>query len=239
MVSMTKKDTGSVIFLIFLAIFLFGALTYMFVKSSRTGDIVSLTEDKAAIYAGELLNYTSAIREGIDRMMLLHGVKDYQFDFETGYEDFVRNSANTACTTNKCRLFHPEGGAVKPRLIPINFWDTTSQVYTTNSQPVLNEIQFYTVSVPGVGTSADELVLMIPGLNLDICKVINQKMSGISPSTSLGQDIYTDWTEYNGNLTTFPTSGASIDPAMYAGKKTFCIGHSTQNQLFISVMLER
>lgn len=232
-----KAECGNVVFIILLGIFLFGLLTFSVTKTTQTGEVEALSEDKAALYAAEIMQYANAIKEGVGRMQLMHGVKEHEFDFGTGFDDYVRNGTNTTCTTNKCRLFHPEGGAVKPRLIPTEWFDPESIVVVTPSPNILNEVHFYSVAVNGVGTDEDELVLVIIGLHRDICDHINLKMANITGSPD--HVSYGDWEIWDGPYTSFPNATGSISPAMYEGQKTFCTRHSTMVRNFVHVLIER
>lgn len=234
-----STQRGNVVFIILLGIFLFGLLTFSVTKTTRTGEVEALAEDKAALYAGEVLQYANAIKEGVARMKLMHGVKDHEFDFGTGFEDYVSYGENTTCTTNKCRLFHPEGGAVKPRLIPTEFFNPSTPPVNPLVPSVLNEIRFYAVAVNGVGTPDDELVMAILGLNPQICEHINFKMAGIPYGTAPDNDVYGDWISWSGPYTSFPNAAGNVGPAMFNGQKTFCMGHSNYKDVFVHVLIER
>jgi hypothetical protein len=231
-----RKSDGSIIFLILIAIFLFGALTYMYLKSSRTTDYLALEEDKAALYASEIVNYANALKEGVNRMKLLHGVDAYQIDYYANAENYVLGNNNANCTSNKCRLFHPEGGAVKPRIIDKEFYDLTTDIEETN---VFQKTSFWSVAIEGVGTDADDIVLTLFGIHPEICKNINKKFSDIEPSVMLPQIAYGSWIRLHGNINQFPDSTYTINDALYAGHKTFCVGHSNHNQVFVHVLVER
>jgi hypothetical protein len=233
-----KATSGNVLFIILLGVFLFGALTFSVTKTTKNDTNGTLSEDQAAIAAAEVLQYANAIKEGIQRMQLLHDVKDHEIDVATNVDEFVVGAANNTCTSTKCQLFHPEGGAIKPRLIPTNFYSPDSNVIVNNLQSQLNEISFYSVEIEGNGENGrNELIMTIIGLHPDICDHINFKMAGISGAPD--NDVYGDWDHYTGTLTSFPDGSGEINPAMYENKKTFCIGHSNQQRIFIHVLLER
>ncbi len=227
---------GNVLFLILIAVALFAALSYAVTQSSRSSGDGGLDKDKAKLAASDLLQYAVSIEQAVNRMQVVGRVPEHGLDFSAGSN--IKNTANTACTTNYCKVFHPDGGGAVARLTDEKYLDTTSPMYISSpSNARMPEVRV--VSVPQVGSEADDLILFIPSLKAEICYIINEKMGILPYGTTPPQDIYGDTDLYQGNLTAFPSVTGQIDPAPMAGKRSFCIGHTNTNTIFIHVLMAR
>ncbi|PZP54594.1 MAG: hypothetical protein DI586_09395, partial [Micavibrio aeruginosavorus] len=78
---------------------------------------------------------------------------------------------------------------------------------TLNPTAVRPGISFRSMEVLNVGTSLPDVLLMITGINLDICKAINKKLNGLTAVPNQG--VGTIGT-YSGTLTDYPTSSGAV-----------------------------
>ena len=178
---MGHPHRGNILFLILLAVVLFAALSYAVTQSTRGGGN-DASNEKGQSQAADMLNYFAQLDAAVQRMMLTGGVKDYELNFYYQSPDrYVASpNDNPNCTESRCRVFDPAGGAVAGRT-----FDNYMRV-----GPVAPRI--YYVSVPGVGTSAPDIVYQQGGINSKICLEINRKM-GLTDSIN-GVDM----TSHNG-----------------------------------------
>lgn len=120
---MTKNQSaerGNVLFLILIAVALFAALSYAVTSATRGGSD-SGSGEKAQLQAASILNYQTALKVAVDRMVI-SGVSPDDIDFtrpsDAGF--------NTAPYTRK--IFHPQGGGVSYQNLA--FRDLTPLEYT-------------------------------------------------------------------------------------------------------------
>lgn len=230
-----KTQRGNVLFLILIAVALFAALSYALTQSSRSG-ADGLPKDKAKLAASDILQYATSMEQAVNRMQLIGRVPEHGFDFS--FAGVIQNNANTTCTTNACRVFHPDGGGVTPRLTDEKYIDKTSGMYIADSA-LARRPEIRVISVPGVGSDEDDLVLYIFSLKPEICYIINEKMGIATYGTTPPSEVYGDTTTYQGTLTAFPSVAGQIDPASLYGKRSFCVSHTNANTIFLHVLMAR
>jgi len=185
-----SRHRGNILFLILLAVVLFAALAYA-VTSSMRGGGKDAGNEKASTQASSLLNYFTEMSSAVQRMMLTGNVKDYELNF---YYQKVSNfiyggNDNSNCTESRCRVFDPAGGSVTGRdLSPFVRSPSTSVADTVNTGRIIY------VNIPGVGTSAPDVVMFVGGVTEKICNDINARFG------------------YNGPIynSTYPSNGSTI-----------------------------
>lgn len=159
------RERGNILFLILLAVVLFAALAYAVTSSMRGGGTNAGTETTQALMS-ELLNYYAELNGAVQRMMLIDDVKDYQLSFRMTDRDYITGaSGNPNCTSNKCRIFHPEGGGISGKNIA---------KFRENKVDTYSQRVFY-YSVPGAGTEKPDIVLITYGASYELCRALNAK----------------------------------------------------------------
>ena len=110
--SANKKERGSVLFIILLAVALFAALSYAVTSSTRsTGGDAS--KETNALNAAQMVQYTSVLDNQLMRMRISNNCDPSQISFENSlaYVSSVSNYTNPSAPSNKtCHLFDPAGG---------------------------------------------------------------------------------------------------------------------------------
>lgn len=169
-----QNQNGNVLFLILIAVALFGALSFVVIQSSR--GVTETGKDSAKIQASEILNYVSALQQAVLRMRMIGQVEDENFCFasdswEAGGEYNYYNHAD--CTDTKNRVFHPDGGGVSwmapdPAWMDASLstsWSYTRWIYTGD------------IAVENVGTTEPELIAFLGPITKELCIEINENFS--------------------------------------------------------------
>jgi hypothetical protein len=168
-----KSQRGNALFLILIAVALFGALSYAITTSSRGGGS-SIARETTQLKASQMVQYAQAVRSGVQKMVLFGTpVASINPWWDSGQE--------TA-------LFSRAGGGV------------TKQTANVGAAGLPNETADYYFSMPsdnvavsGVGTAAPEMLMVVQfRLNaegLSLCQAINNvlKISGV-PGSAIGPD---------------------------------------------------
>ncbi len=167
---------GSALFIILVGVVLFAALSYTVAQMMRGGNPAIITEEKARLYADELLNYARALRQATQNVKI-NGCPDLSISFEapnlTGY-------GHTPAATDGCKIFHEAGGAVN-YLVPSQDW--LDMIYSP--APLRGEWLFATgACVPGVGNAVagcqadsvdnEALVALLLFLRKEVCIKVNE-----------------------------------------------------------------
>lgn len=173
-------ERGNVLFIILIGVALFGALSFavsnMMRGGSGTGNIVS--EEKAALYAGEILDYARGVRQAVQDLRISNGCGESDISFENSVETGYANGSNT-----ECQVFHSDGGSLQWVSPHADFNDGSEWIFAGTNV------------VDGVGSSAPDLVMILRNINAQICSELNE-ISGISV---LGSDAGIDFTKFQGS----------------------------------------
>lgn len=155
-----NSERGNVIFYVFLAVALFGALSFAVSQSGRdSGDSAVLQQNR--LRATDIIDYGDTVAKGVG-MLRLRGTTLSTIKF-----------SSTGTTEND--VFSVDGGG-------INYRNPSSDVTTTGTE----SYQILTGNaVLGVGTtcttgSCVELLLVLGKVKLPVCTAINQ-LGGINP----------------------------------------------------------
>lgn len=98
---------GNALFLILIAVALFGALSYAITQSGRGGG--NIAREEAMIKQARLENYQAAITAAVMRLTLPGTCTAAQISYETP----AGANANPSAPSDKsCHIFHPNGGGV-------------------------------------------------------------------------------------------------------------------------------
>ncbi len=204
--------SGNVLFLILIAVALFAALTYAISSTSRGGGDTS--SDSHRIAASQIVAYAGSVQAALERMRVSRNLQLEQIE----YSPVSTVSRNSACTSNACRLYHPEGGGVIPMPPPAS---SRYDVMSSSSA----EYKILLGSVTNVGTNANDIILVVQGLKTEVCEEINKKLDIASPvpaGISFGGGGSVDFLSHNnwatpGQLT--PTAYEIGEEAVPAAEK--------------------
>lgn len=181
-----RTQRGNILFLILLAVVLFAALSYAVTQSMRGGGKDGGSES-ADLAAAEILQWFAAVDTAVMRMHVVGGIayEDMSFAYNSlsssggalsGY------SHSTRCTSNRCRVFLPEGGGVPP---PI-FTEHGAQGTALNGFVAEGYMyQLTTMPWPGAGTDLNDIVMPFNFMKAEICDAINKRI-GISERPTSG-----------------------------------------------------
>jgi hypothetical protein len=175
---MTKQQ-GNVLFLILIAVALFAALSYAITGSSRSGGD-QITDTKARIAAGQLIQYLGDIEKAVTRVMLINGCNDRMISFERAPfdgsdPDFVNNNAPSDF---RCHIFHPQGGGVPFVEIEEEWLD--SQFNSSSNYKeygISGRFQLYNYGTDCEANECMDLVAFVPFIKKTICEKIQEKFN--------------------------------------------------------------
>lgn len=162
-----RNEDGNVLFLILIAVVLFAALTYAVVDSNRGGE-TDVSKEKGELSAGEILNKVTAMQTVITRLMIANGCDDVNISFENavvaGYDN------DDAPDDNSCHVFNVSGGAMSWEDAPEKANDGSDWRFVANRVGKADNSE-------NVGTSAQDLVMLLPNVTSNICNSINESMN--------------------------------------------------------------
>lgn len=239
------KEQGNVLFLILIAVALFAALSYAITQSSRSSGN-SINKETAETKAAALIQYANLMASEVQRARLGDNIADHGFDFHDGAGPSNSN-ANANCTNEKCRMFNsPNPG----RMSSVKFDESYIDPRYRARSPFYGggegqETRFLSIQVVDIGTTENDLVLVIYGISPEICRAVNRQLwkEDVYPNEFYGTETF-----YSGTLSSFPTGIAvfgeeSNNNYYWKAKNAGCIGRENISQPyggdFYFVIMER
>ena len=185
-------QSGSALFYIFIAIALFGALSFAVANIMRSGS--SKPNNEARILeATDIIQYGDALKRGIHAMRI-RSVDDTQISFES--PQLAGYSPHASCSTDSCRVFRPAGGGVT-YMPPAESWMDiagSGALYKTWFFPAGVCVEGAGAGGSGCASDGDDnedLVAILPWVKHDVCVQINTQLgvanvAGEPPQASAG-----------------------------------------------------
>ncbi len=213
-----NRQEGNVLFLILIAVALFGALAFALMESSRsTGQDVDY--ETVRLEAGQVTSEASAVKQAVQRMVVT-GTSPASITFtdaatqnDVFYSGYATNvspppaACNSACT----------GWVYK------SFTDMTHGLF-----------------VGGVGTDAPEIIAVLPNVYDDVCDQI-QKGLGFSSMTPPVQDTTAfDWTNITNTISQpggLKGSASTVWAPTLTGQDFACVNNLNTGYFYYHVLL--
>lgn len=228
-----KYQKGNALVLVLIGVGLFAALSYAFTMSGR--DNHSIDDDKAYLYAGQIINYMAAIKAEVTQLRMVDEIDLYDINFgndNTGYSGNPVYMNNPNCTVlSECSVFAERGG----NLTSTAFYDAADLPMPASGHPIPGQVRFYNQFIQGVGTSTQpEIIMAITGLRDEVCDAINKKL-GIELASNVGSAGFSNvgsktyWVKLTDSTNQLP--GPVTE---FIGEKAFCvkIAHSYYGNIF-------
>lgn len=218
---MPRHDRGNILFLILLAVVLFAALAYA-VTSSMRGGGRDASQESLTAQASSILNYFAQMDAALLRMQMTGDMKIQNISLGNdkkmlGGVIVLNNQHNANCTTNVCRVFHPEGGGVS--LMNFEKYAVQNPTSWTTSNTMPGWSDFIMMKWPDAGTEANDIVQVVQALRPTLCAEINKQMGitaipGYDGTNWLSVTVPANWD--NPGYTITPANAGQL-----VGKSTF------------------
>ena len=227
-----RSQSGNALFIILIAVSLLGALSYAVTQSNR-GGLSALTEEKARVYALEVLEYGQVMVNAVAQLRL-RGCYEEEISFENSVVSGYTNA--NAPSDQTCHVFYPAGGGMN--------WNTPQDNITVGTATAsswrinaLNAID--QVGTTGSNSSNVELVFFLDDIKESICLQINDRMAisnaGNAPPTDTLADVTGGFT---GSFVYSYTIGDENDSL--GAKPTGCFQNTAANKfVFYKVLRAR
>lgn len=164
---------GNAMVYVLIIVALFGALSFVLARQTDTSESGVISEEKAEIYAGMILQSSMQLKQSVDQMLWTGSTINFVSGANT--ELSFTTPGDGAAYTNPPhahKVFHPQGGnMILPRLPD----DATNEVV---SAPIP---RWYIGSVNNIEwtpSTADDVVLTAYQLNQAVCERLNEKLIG-------------------------------------------------------------
>lgn len=203
-VPLRKREAGfGILALIVVAVALAGAVG-VWASQSGSGTLTDLGAQRATLNANTVIQQGSTLRAGVDQL----GIDGWAVD------QVYLNSAAAVLNTS-VGMFHPTDGAVRQPSVPANALadDTVATNWLIGQ-----------AAIPGVGTTANDWVVILGNVNYTTCASINAQLFNDSDASKTGFDAASlssastaNWT--TASATTFVLTSAV--PTAFTGTTVF------------------
>jgi hypothetical protein len=175
-------QSGSVIFFIFIAIALFGALAFAIAQMLHGGENLSKNTELFNLQASEVMQYARVMRTAAQTMQI-NGISDAQISFEN---PTLNTYVNAGCSVDSCRIFRPDGGGVSYAIPSAEWLDSTQSSRAGYGQWLFTGANEVTgIGADGAGADTRELLMVLPWVKHDLCveidKMLNIPMTNSQP----------------------------------------------------------
>jgi len=157
-------------------------------------------------------------------MGVIDGYQPWQIDYSNVSASSF-STANGSCTSSKCKLYAPDGGGVPDSFLAKKHRADASVCATAPTYAGQHDFRNMSIKSVGIDNQRD-LVLVILGVTLELCKEVNNVFGIPNPSGAPPVDATTGTVRYSGtltqevSLTQSPVLGETANGI--SGKQMFC-----------------
>ena len=226
---------------ILLGVVLLGMVYFTFSRIN-SGSSNSLSKGKAKLTAQEIIEYSKTLQAGVAQL-ITKGCSESQLDFGNTVSTKVNGTPTNPDNTNAradgaCALFKPTGLNLRVNNILYGAKTTTGPSSVKQGNPAIRVVQITGIGTSGaVGTtSANDLVLMYTGLELDLCMRLNTELGVANNGTDAPN--YT----YSGSTSNAFDTGTFVDSVLVTPTNptpSFCTKSGSGLYNFYSVIYAR
>lgn len=216
-----KHENGSIIVWVFVAMLLFAALSFIMMQGSRTSGSMIGTE-QARAYASQMIGYGQELKSAVQRLKM-RGCTDNQFGF--GNSVWVTNAGtplmsmtHNPTATDTCQVFSIAGGGMTPAVFNDN------GVPPTPANTKSGHSTLISLSIAGVGTPANDLVMITFYVDKKTCLEINDRLGITNPGGNPAQDDLNGMTSWFDG-TYAGTAVIGDDAPEFTGHGTGCFSY--------------
>jgi len=159
-----NNRSGNILLYVLIAILLFAALSFALMRMGGGDNSAggSLTNDKANLRAGEIIDYGTAAHSTVEQMRTLMNVLPTEFSFMKPGDPAYTTPPHTA------KVFHPAGGG-------LNIFTDAPELYA-NGTSGRGWVAQQGTNVGWSETSASDILFTFVDVNKKICSAINNRL---------------------------------------------------------------
>ncbi|MFP4313127.1 MAG: hypothetical protein ACLFR0_02260 [Alphaproteobacteria bacterium] len=243
-----EKERGNALVYVLIAIVLFAALSFTLSRNTDTSEAGGLEEDRAEIYASQIISYAAQAKSVIDQMEA-QGVFIEEVDF-TLPNDPNFDTNNPVAPIYK--VYHPQGGGLNLGTLNDVLIDDSN--ITTPADPAPGWYMGRFNNVEWSASNNTDIILVAYGINPTLCRILNEK---IDPTLSPNPPVMTDSAKeafverqipFGAGTQTNFTTGANVDLTTQGGsdictacdqQASLCVQGSDGVHAFYSVLADR
>jgi len=209
------SESGNVFFYIFLAVILFGSLTFVVAQGNR-GSVDGLTREQARLNATEIIDFGDAIARAASSMRLRGSlITDLRF---SNAQLSTANYGDPALMNPLHAMFHSDGGAIIYRNPPSGAIRSGSGTYD-----FIGNVAVRNVGTDCVTAACVDVMMLVPDVTDEACRSLNLLLDVMDLGDALpAEATFTATGYFNGTLGYADTIGDEAGSAALAGRNAGC-----------------
>lgn len=238
-----RSQSGNVVIMILVAIALFGALAYTFMRGSQQGQ-GNLTGNQARVAAQEILNYNVSLERGVQKL-LSRGCSENELGFGNtvftthgGTAMYTDTHNSNRPSSGQCDVFKSSGAGLVAQTISVSAQQPWPAI--TNGNTAVGSAVFTSTRIPEVGNNLrSDLFVIWNNVTPSVCKAYNTIANISNSSNNMPNGALAGHQDYNGTFNDTYTF-TDIDGVL-AGKTAFCyqdVGDSSRGAI-VHVLITR
>lgn len=219
-----KGERGNVFLFILLGVVLFAALSYTMARGFRSEGTSKISDRRAELAATEIMDFSQRVSRAVNAMRAKNiSENDISLEFAG---NFVNANCNDGADPNypACQVFNPSGGRITEQAPPENANDGTSWHFTGSS------CVDSAAACASDSVSNEELLLVLPNLESNVCESINKKLGITGIPASAASYSATAFTGSFSDNTAIVLAGGPFNSA--------CFSNGGNNH-FYAILIER
>lgn len=214
-----RSEAGNAFLFILLGVVLFASLSFVMSRGFGTEGTSKISDRRAELAASEIMTYAQRIQRAVNRIRS-KGISESDISLE-----FDGNFVNADCDENTdthfptCQVFHTQGGNVNEQEPPEGVNEGESWHFTGST--CIGDCD-------GSSTADEELLLVLPNLEDNVCEFINRKLEINGIPSATGTYSTTAFTGSFSNDTEIAIAGGPFDAV--------CYSDGTDNHLYYTLI---
>lgn len=201
------NEAGNAFLFILLGVVLFASLSFVMSRGFGTEGTSKISDRRAELAASEIMTYAQRVQRAVNRIRS-QGISESDISLEFG-GNFINADCDEATDTNfpACQVFNAQGGNVSEQAPPEGANDGTSWHFTGST---------CIEDCDGTSTADEDLLLVLPNLEDNVCQFLNRKLDIDGVPTATGTYSTTAFTGSFSNDTGIVVVGRPFDAVCYS-----------------------
>lgn len=230
----SRRNAGSVLFLILIAVVLVAALSWAVSRGSQSS-VGQISKEQAGFAAREIISYGNTLTDSVQKLKL-RGCNDSEIHFGND----IWSEAGGALIhpagsgPDHCKIFAIGGGGAQAVTMEPH---TAHDGVSTGTGTKRGHMTIYQARVEGIGSAGSaDIFLHFPFVRQDVCVEINNLLGIKNPAGQPPVGELSGFIRFNG---TFNDTHSLSVPESLQGRPSFCVDTGDDMYRYVQVLISR
>ncbi len=176
------NERGNVFTFVLMGVALFAALAFTVSRGMRSQTTTVMSERDAVLAAADIMAYAQRLERAVSHIQRTKSCSENELSFENSIVAGYTNASSPG--DNRCHIFHPAGGGVTWKMPQANVNDGSDWHFT--GATCIADLGSGSMGCDADGVSNEELIAVLPNLDINVCQEISKKLGQPSILSDLG-----------------------------------------------------